>query len=155
MFPSVGEQLEHADEHGVVAQLVLVRDLFAQGNHLIPIATGKVIGSPVSGICLPHLGLSIGCHFGGTVDGLHVDVFGAGHLGAGKIEQRQLEADLVALLQRQARIRLGSVAKFEHIDEAGCLREAERCGEAFDLLARGLQIQPVAQRASFKISAVG
>ena len=99
--PRVGEQFEHADEHAVVAQQVLVQDALTQRHDLVTVVAGDVPGRAVGAVGFTHFAAGVDGHVGGLVQGLAVDGLGLGHARAAAVEQRQLEADLPAALGRR------------------------------------------------------
>src|SRR5574343_1676214 len=96
--PRIGQEIEDTDQHAVVAQHALVGNALVERNDLIAVMRCDVVIGTIGVIGLTYLRADVGGDLGSALDSLHVYGFGLGHLGATPIEDRQLEADLVAFL---------------------------------------------------------
>ena len=143
LFAGVGQQFEHADQHAVVAQLIFVGDFFTQGDHLVAVAAGDVVGAAVVAVALARFAAGIHRRLRHPGRRLHVDRLGPRHPGRAPVEQRQFERDGVAGSAARA-VAVAQVTEIEHIDEAGAARQAERLGGAACLDGGGADIEPLA-----------
>ena len=90
----VGEQFEHADQHAVVAQHVLLGDALAQRHEFVAVLFRHAPGAAVVAVGLAHLGARVDRRLGGARQRLAVDALGARHARRAPVEQGQLEGDL-------------------------------------------------------------
>ena len=75
LFARIGEQFENADERGVVAQQILLRDRLAQRHHLIALVPRDVVARPVTAIGLANLRAGLDGRLREAIDRLCVDRF--------------------------------------------------------------------------------
>lgn len=145
----VGRQLEDADQHAVVAKLLLVGDAPGQRHQLVAVVAGNVERAAVQAVGLPHLGAGAEGRVRRLVGGLACQRLGARQrVGA---EQRQLQRHLPAALRRLLVGRIAHRAQLHHGDEARCLRQL---GLACSLLQRracGQHVQPLRQGQRFGV----
>src|SRR3569623_443565 len=91
----VGQQLEHADQHAVVAILVFLGDALLQWHHLVAQVAGDGVLALLHGIGLAHLGTRVDRDLACALECLAVERFDLHKPGQHTVEQRQYEAEIV------------------------------------------------------------
>ena len=150
----VGEQLEDADQHAVVAQQVLLGDLLAQRHDLVLVVARDVVGGAPRAVSLAKLRPRMDGGLGRAVHGLHVDSFRTKHACTTPVEQRQFDADFPATLRGRLVGAVAHHAELEHVDEACRLRQSQ---VACRLLCRelgALNVQSLRQRDTLDVRSV-
>ncbi|CAJ7226688.1 Uncharacterised protein [Burkholderia pseudomallei] len=151
LIARVGKQLEHADEHAVVAQQHLVGNRLAQRHDLVAIVLRDVVARHVRRVRFAHFGARVDRRLREPVRRLQVGRLRARDFRAAPVEQRNLDADLVAVLVPLVGLVVVEVAEFERVDEARRLREPERARDALRPQLRGPDVEAVVHREALDV----
>ena len=154
LLARVDQELEHADQHGVVAQDVLVRDALAQREDDVAIAACDLVRRAVRGEPLAHFGAGRERHLRGALDALHVRRLGARDARVAPVEERHLHLDLEAVLTRSAGLAFVRVAGLEHVDEAGCAKKPEARRHRRRVALCELHIHTTFERDAFGVAGI-
>ncbi len=149
----VGEQLEDADQHAVVAQHVFVEHTFSQRHDLVEVVPRDVVRRAVRAVGLAHFGACVDRGLLGEQQGLALHMLGACGLRAA-VEDRQGEADLDTALRRPFVRAVALEAEFEPVGKARCARETELRFALLRRQPRALNIEPLRQGHALDIRQV-
>lgn len=114
----------------------------AQRHDFITVVSGKIICRAPGAVSFADLGARAYGEIGGTVDRLHVAVFGACVPCRAKIENRQPQFDFVTGLPRFTAFAVADVFGFQHAEITRGLGQAEAAGKAACILHRSLDVEP-------------
>src|SRR5688572_18340185 len=125
LLARIGQQLEDADEHAVVAQQVLFRDRLAQRHDLVAVASRDCPRGAVRGMAFADLRSGALRRIRHASHRLAIERLGARVAGQAPVEDRDFQLDLVAGLAGSL-VRGGPlVAEMHHVDEARGARKPE------------------------------